>query len=97
VAAGAAMNTGTDIEFVGDHEYLVRITVDDIVTLRVYADPEMVAHIGAAEAHIVAATIAYLTDRQQPDELPTDLDLQDVAAAYDDYVDRLRADLRQVV
>ena len=92
------MNTGTDIEFVGDHEYLVQITLDDdIITLRAYADPEVVAHIGAAEDHIVAATISYLTDRQQPDELPTDLDLQDVAAAYDDYVDRLRADLSQVV
>jgi hypothetical protein len=37
----------------------------------------------------------YLTRRQRPDDPPGDLDLQDVAAAYDDYVDQLRAVLAE--
>ena len=89
------MNTlEPQIEFLGEHDYLVRIAIGgDVVTIRTYADPDVVSRIGGDERRVVAATIAYLTARQRADDLPADLDLQDVAAAYDDYLDRLCADL----
>ncbi len=86
------------IEPFGDHEYLVHIEEDEeIVTIRMRADPTLVAEIGgpdADESRVVAATVGYLTARQRADELPQALDLQDVAAAYDGYVDQLRGELR---
>ena len=86
------------IEALGDHEYLVHITMDDdIVTVRVRATPDVVADIagdGAGDAAVVLATVAYLTARQRPDDLPQELDLDDVVAAYDDYVDQLHETLR---
>ncbi|BBX35670.1 hypothetical protein MMAG44476_11479 [Mycolicibacterium mageritense DSM 44476 = CIP 104973] len=86
------------IEALGDHEYLVHISMDDdIVTVRVRATPQVVADIagdGADDTAVVLATIAYLTARQRADDLPQELDLDDVIAAYDDYVDKLRDTLR---
>lgn len=88
--------TATIIESLGDHDHLVRIAMDgEVVTVRAHADPDLVARIAGADAderQVVAATIDYLTARQRPDDLPAFLDLRDVAAAYDDYVDRLHAD-----
>lgn len=82
------------IESLGDHDYLLRIGMDDdVVTVRVYADPDVVSGLGGDEQRVVAATVAFLTARQRADDLPADLDLADVAAAYDDYLDRLRAEL----
>jgi hypothetical protein len=34
--------------------------------------------------------MAYLTARQRPDDLPKQLDLDDIIAAYDGYLDDLR-------
>lgn len=91
----------TDIEPLGDHDYLVSVKVDedteeDIVTLRVRADPAVVTSIAGPdtdESRVVAATITYLTERQPADDLPADLDLQDVAAAYDGYIEQLHEQL----
>jgi hypothetical protein len=81
------------IEALGDHDYLVRAALnEDFVTIRIRATPEVVARIAgddADETRVVAATVAYLTARQRADDLPEQLDLDDVAAAYDDYVDDL--------
>lgn len=57
------------------------------------ATPDIVVRIGgpdADEARVVEATVAYLVARQRPDDLPGQLDLEDVSAAYDDYVDELQ-------
>lgn len=37
--------------------------------------------------------MAYLTVRQRPDDLPPQLDLDDVIAAYDDYLDDVRNEI----
>ncbi|BBZ03203.1 hypothetical protein MCHIJ_26400 [Mycolicibacterium chitae] len=91
------------IESLGDHDYLVWVELDEdldaaAVTLRVRADPAVVTQISGAEAderRVVAATIDYLTARQRADDLPGDVDLQDVAAFYDGYVDELQEQLRR--
>jgi len=81
------------IESLGDHDYLVHVTQDgDLVTIRMRATPEVVARIGgpgADETRIITATMAFLTARQRPDDLPGQLDLEDIIAAYDDYLDDL--------
>ncbi|MDA4110406.1 hypothetical protein [Mycolicibacterium holsaticum] len=83
------------IDPLGDHDYLVRAAVDDdeVVTIRVHAAPEVlfgIAGDNADELSIVAATVDYLGKRQRFDELPGQLGLDDVAAAYDEYVRDMR-------
>lgn len=85
------------IEALGDHDYLVRVGQDDeLVTIRMRATPEVVARIAgpdADETRVVAATVAYLIARQRPDELPEQLDLDDIIAAYDGYLDDLHSQI----
>jgi hypothetical protein len=89
----------TRIEALGDHDYLVHVNRDDdfvTVRIRMRATPEVVARISGAdvdESRVVAATMDYLAARQRSDELPEQLDLADIVAAYDDYVDDLRQQL----
>jgi hypothetical protein len=86
------------IEFAGDHVYLIRVSVDEgIVEVTLHADPETVARLAvedADERRIVEETAAYLIGRQRPDDLPPSLDLADVAAAYEDWFDDMRVALR---
>lgn len=86
-----------EIEALGDHDYLVSVAQDgERVTIRIRATPEVVARIAgpdADETRVIAATMAYLTARQRPDELPRQLDLDDVIAAYDDYLDAVRGEI----
>lgn len=80
------------IEPLGDHDYLVRFTQDDSIEIQMRATPAIVARIAGAhadETRVVAVTAAYLIERQRADELPGQLDLDDVAAAYDGYVEDL--------
>ncbi|OBG41483.1 hypothetical protein [Mycobacterium sp. E3198] len=85
------------IEALGDHDYLVRVEQgEELVTVRLRATPEVVARIGgpdADETRVVAASIAYLIARQRPDELPEQLDLDDIIAAYDGYLDDLHSQI----
>lgn len=82
------------IEALGDHDYLTHVPQDeDLVTIQIRANPEAVARIAgphADETSVVAATVTYLIARQRPDDLPGQLDLEDVIAAYSDYVDELQ-------
>jgi hypothetical protein len=92
---GATMTVRqADIEALGDHDYLARVPLgDEFVTIRIRATPEVVDQIAGFdvdEARVVTATVAYLTARQSPDDLPGQLDLDDVVAAYDGYVDDMR-------
>lgn len=86
-----------EIEALGDHDYLVCVGQDDErVTIRMRATPEVVAHIAGPdtdETRVIAATMAFLTARQRPDELPEQLDLDDIIAAYDDYLDDVRNEI----
>ena len=82
------------VEALGDHDYLVRLQQgEDTVVLRVHADPAVVERIAEEEQRVVEATAAYLIARQSVDELPEQVDLDDVAAAYDGYVEDLQRQL----
>ena len=82
------------LEALGDHDYLLRFEQDeDTVIVRVHADPAVVAQIAADEQRVVEATAAYLMARQSADDLPEQVDLDTVAAAYDGYVAELQHQL----
>jgi len=93
------MGVRPTIEATGDHEYLVNLKVeeDSPVTLRVRANASTLEAVGGDvdEQSLVIATLEFLTKRQAPDELPTDLDLQDVADAYAEYIDHIRHQLEK--
>jgi hypothetical protein len=84
------------VESLGDHDYLVRVREGEaIVEIRVHANPAVVRRIAVDvdETRIVEATVAYLVQRQLADDLPANLDLDDVAAAYDGYIDDIQMQL----
>ena len=85
------------VQSLGEHDYLVQVREgEDLVEIRVHATPAVVARIAASETDedwIIEATAAYLIARQRADDLPATLDLDDVAAAYDGYIDDLRGQL----
>jgi hypothetical protein len=86
------------IERTGDHVYLIRVSVDEeVVEVTLHVDPETVLRLtdeSGDERRIVEETTDYLIRRQRPDDLPPSLDLADVAAAYGDWFDDMRAALR---
>jgi hypothetical protein len=82
------------VEALGDHDYLVRFQDgEDTVVVGIYADPAVVEQIADDEQRVVEATAAYLIERQSPDDLPQQVDLDEVAAAYDSYVEDLHRQL----
>jgi hypothetical protein len=87
------------IQSTGDHAYLIRLRVnEETVEVRLYADPETVSRLaveGTDERRIVEETTAYLIRRQRPDDLPSTLDLADVVAAYENWFEDMRAQLRE--
>jgi hypothetical protein len=88
------MSVEPTLESLGDHDYLVRFPQnDDTVVLRMYADPAVVEQIADDEQRVVEATAAYLIERQSADDLPEQIDLDEVAAAYDGYIDDLHRQL----
>jgi hypothetical protein len=80
------------LEALGDHDYLVRFEQNTVV-VRIHADPAVVAQIGDDEQQVVEATAAYLIARQSAEDLPEQVDLDTVAAAYDGYVADLHRQL----
>lgn len=91
------MSVGFEVEEFRDHYYLVRGEVDgDAVETRFLVDPAALDALGVGSspaADVVRATVAFLLQRQRLDELPPQVDLEDVAAAYPDFEDALRAAL----
>jgi hypothetical protein len=84
------------LEALGDHDYLIRFQQrQDTVVVRMYADPAVVAQIGGDEQRVVEATAEYLIARQDADDLPEQVDLDTVAAAYDDFIADLQHRLTQ--
>jgi hypothetical protein len=82
------------LEALGDHDYLVRFQQEEeTVVVHMHADPAVVAQIAGEEQRVVEATAAYLIARQSADDLPEQVDLDTVAAAYDDYVADLHRQL----
>ena len=83
------------IESLGEHRFLLtRCEDDELVEIQVYADPVVVQRIGldgVGEQHIVRAAADFLLERQRADELPGKIDLDEVIAAYDGFIDDIRA------
>jgi hypothetical protein len=83
------------VEPLGGHDYLVHVREgEELVEILIQASPDVVERLqpepdGAAEARIVEATAAFLIERQLAVDLPQALDLDDVAAAYDNFLDEL--------
>lgn len=78
------------VEALGDHNYLIRaLEGEDTVEIRMYASPSVLGRlpVDTDENRVIEATAAYLIQRQRADDLPATLDLDDVAAAYDGYLD----------
>lgn len=93
------MSDDPTVEVLGDHQYLLHLQDAEggAVEISVYASPDVVAPLtdgnNADEYQVVEATTAYLLARQRVDDLPTFLELDDVAAAYEGYVDDVRSRL----
>lgn len=88
------MNDVPVIQEMAVHEYLVRVSEgDDVIEIRLHTSPAVLTRIGGgdtAEPLIVEATMSYLMARQRADDLPTELDLDDVASADEGYVEDIR-------
>lgn len=84
-------------EALGDHDYLVRLCQgEDATEIRMHASPAVVRRLAGSEveeARVVEMTVSYLIQRQRADDLPISLDLDDVAAAYDGYIDEIQLQL----
>lgn len=82
------------VETLGEHRYLVRARQGaDTIEIRVHATASVIARLATDEideTRIIEATAAYLIARQRADDLPPQLDLDDVAAAYEGFEDDLR-------
>ena len=75
------------LEALGDHDYLLHFSQDqDTFVVRMHADQAVVEQIADDEQRVVEATAAYLLVRQSVEDLPEQIDLDTVAAAYDGYI-----------
>ncbi|GAA1135331.1 hypothetical protein [Ornithinicoccus hortensis] len=88
---------GWSVEELDEGRYLVHGTAaGDRVDVEVTLDPGSVEEFGldgVPGERIVDATIGYLLEHQRLDELPAEVELSVVAAAYPDFADRLREEL----
>ncbi|HHU40362.1 MAG TPA: hypothetical protein GXZ45_13910 [Propionibacterium sp.] len=86
-----------EVEELRDHYYIIRGREDgDLAETRVFVDPAVLADLrieGVSAPDVVTTTIDYLLERQRIDDLPTQVDIEDVAAAYDDFAEHLRTRL----
>lgn len=82
------------VESLGDHEYLVAVVSGaQSAESRFRATADVMTELGAgddAEQRVVRESAAFLLDHQPLTDLPPMIDLEDVAAAYDGYLDDLR-------
>ncbi len=89
----------TRIEALGERRYLIRASLDDDkVEILVYATPSVIERLTddpADEIRVIEATGAFLLARQRPDDLPSQLDLDEVVAAYEDFEGDVRRYLAQ--
>lgn len=82
------------IEDLGEHRYLVADGPGaGIVIVADHATINAIGIDGVEEQRIISVTIDYLTRRQDPEDLPRELDLNEVDAAYDDFRDEVRTRL----
>ena len=85
------------VEALGEHNYLLRVLEgEETIEIRIFASPTILALLpaGTDEGRVVEATAAYLMHRQLAVDLPASLELDDVAAAYDDYLSEIGSRLQ---
>lgn len=82
------------MESLAEHRFLLTCSeADELVEIQVYAEPSVVERIGldgVDEQRIVRATADFLLERQRADELPGKIDLDEVVAAYDGFIDDIQ-------
>jgi hypothetical protein len=93
-----AMPDKCDIEPLGGHEYLIRVRTEaQVVESRFQATEGVLEdlHVNDKdEGRLIEATLDFLATRQSVASLPQLVDLDDIAASYDDYLDDLRRRMR---
>lgn len=91
------MSVPFEVEEIRDHHYLVRGEEDgDTMETQFVVDPDALEQLGVPDApaeDVVRVTAEYLLQRQRQDDLPTRVDIEDVAAAYEDFAHELREGL----
>ncbi|MDR6638416.1 hypothetical protein [Paenarthrobacter nitroguajacolicus] len=87
-----------DIEPVNQNEYLVRWRSEGQTgESLVHTNPEFLAEAGLDsfdEQLVVEETATYLAEHQPVIDFPQTVDLEEIAAAYGDYAEQLRARLQ---
>ena len=85
------------IETLGEHRYLVRAQQgEEPVEILVRASPTVIARLApreADESRVIEETLAFLVARQRADDLPPQLDVDEILATYEDFEDDLRGRL----
>ncbi len=88
------MGDAARVEALGEHRYVVHGSQDgDPVDVWVYATPAVIDHVSGGhddESAVVEAAVSWLLARQRVDELPPNVDLDDVVAAYPQFETDLR-------
>ncbi|MDR6988343.1 hypothetical protein J2Y66_002847 [Paenarthrobacter nitroguajacolicus] len=91
------MEKSFDIESVNQNEYLVRWASEGQTgESLVHTNPEFLAEVGLDtfdEQLIVEETTTYLAEHQPVIDFPQTVDLEEIAAAYTDYAEQLKARL----
>jgi hypothetical protein len=89
------------VEDLGEHAFLVRFPGgEEPVESRILGSAEVLAQLGLPdvdELRVVRATAEFLVERQLAIDLPAVIDLDDVVAGYDDYLDDVRLRLADPV
>jgi len=90
----AFMDNTFKIELVNDNEYTVQAEAEGQTVESLFrTDPDYLARIGLAEAdgkRVVEETARFLSEHQPVIDFPSVVDLEDIAAAYEDYPQQLR-------
>ncbi|WP_314325897.1 hypothetical protein [Paenarthrobacter ilicis] len=91
------METTFDIEPVNQNEYLVRWASEGQTgESLVHTNPDFLAEAGLDgfdEQKIVEETTAYMAEHQPVIDFPQTVDLEEIAAAYGDYAEKLKSRL----
>jgi hypothetical protein len=86
------MSEEPDITAQGNHEYLITWQSEEETTESwVHITPGLLEELGVRtdEEQVVRRTAAFLADRQDAADMPAIIELEDVAASYDDYLAQL--------
>jgi hypothetical protein len=83
-----------EIQPLGEHDYLVCAHYSaGMIESRFRASPDVLDQIGASpaeERRVIEETASYLLAHQSVIDMPPMVDLDDMAAAFDDYLAQMR-------